>query len=58
MTCECAICRKHELCFYISINLPASYLKVPCLLQGVHHICADHEHEGIAEIIETMILGK
>ena len=23
MTCECAICRKNELCFYISINLPA-----------------------------------
>lgn len=26
--------------------------------QFADHICADHEHEGIAEIIETMILGK
>ena len=31
MTCKCAICRKNELCLYISINLPAFSLKVlPC----------------------------
>ena len=44
MTCECAICRKNELCLYISINLPAFSLKVPSLLQGVQTVSMLHPH--------------